>query len=66
MTCPYCGDDETRVDGHCSIECRDAHTLTRERDQAQAERDAALGEIARLRCEVGRLERALARAVARS
>ncbi len=51
--CNGCGDDEFRIDGYCSIECRDYHSdgdveellaaleaVTKERDAAREERDS--------------------------
>lgn len=32
--CLRCGDDEFRIDGYCSIYCRDMHDVEQERDAA--------------------------------
>lgn len=55
--CARCGDDEFRIDGHCSPECRDMGEVERERDAAlsQSKEDARL-----LRAAVAEMEKAWA------
>lgn len=34
--CLRCGAKEFRIDGYCTVECRDMHEVERERDELQA------------------------------